>query len=61
MSDAIPLEVQIACAKRELAMRKRVYPTFVAGKRLNKFKAEEEIAAMAAILATLEGLQRKLL
>jgi len=55
---AIPLEVQVACAKRELALRRNVYPRMVAGKRMNVFKAEEEIAAMQAIVQTLEALQR---
>lgn len=55
----ITLEMQIACAKREVALRKRVYPRFVAAKRLNEFKAEEEIAVMTAVVATLESLQRK--
>lgn len=57
-SEPVPLEKQIACAKRELAVRKRCYPTWVAAKRLNVFKAEEEIAAMTAIVRTLEELQR---
>lgn len=52
----MPLDRQIACAKRELALRRRVYPAWVNAKRLNQFKAEDEIAAMAAIVATLEGL-----
>lgn len=56
--EPVPLEKQIACAKRELAIRKSVYPTWVAGKRMNVFKAEEEIAAMKAIVETLDELQR---
>jgi hypothetical protein len=59
MADPIPLDRQVACAKRELALRKRVYPTWVNAKRMNEFKAEEEIAAMAAIVATLEGLAKR--
>lgn len=49
------------CAKRELAMRKRVYPTFIAAKRMNFYTAQEEIAAMQAIVETLEGQVKKLL
>lgn len=56
--EAVPLDKQIACAKRELAMRKRVYPSWVTAKRMTVFKAEDEIDAMAAIVETLEGLQR---
>lgn len=54
----VSLEDQITCAKRELAMRKRMYPTWVNAKRLNHLKAENEIAAMAAIVTTLEGLKK---
>ena len=55
--EPVPLDKQIACAKRELALRRRVYPTWITAKRMTAFKAEDEIAAMAAIVATLEGLQ----
>lgn len=55
----VPLAEQIASAKRELALRKRVYPTWVTAKRMNQFKAENEINAMAAIVHTLEGLAGK--
>lgn len=44
-----------ACARRELEIRKRVYPTFVGAKRMTVFKAEDEIAAMAAIVKFLEA------
>lgn len=59
MSDTVTLEQQIACAKRELALRKRMYPTWVTAKRLNPIKAAEEIAAMQAIITTLEGIKAK--
>lgn len=55
----VSLEKQLACAKRELALRVRMYPTWVRAKRLNPLKAEDEIAAMRAIIKTLEGLQPK--
>lgn len=55
----VTLEKQLACAKRELALRIRVYPTWVHAKRMNQFKAKEEIEAMRAIVKTLEGLQAK--
>lgn len=57
-AEPVPLETQIACAKRELAMRKRNYPTWVSAKRMNLFKAQDEIAWMTAIVETLEELQR---
>lgn len=58
MAETVTLEVQIACAKREVAMRKRVYPTFIRAGRMNQFKAQEEIAAMEAVVKTLEGLRK---
>ncbi len=36
--------------KREIAMRKRVYPRFVASGRFTQEKADREIAIMVAIL-----------
>lgn len=50
------LEQQIKCAKRELAMRKKVYPYRLS---LGKMKADDvrhEIESMEAIIATLESL-----
>lgn len=55
----VSLSDQWKCAKRELRMRRQVYPRWVAAKRLNEFKAEEEIAAMEAIVQTLEELAAK--
>lgn len=52
----VSLEVQLKCAQRELAMRKNVYPQWITAGRMNKFKAEDEIAAMGAIVRTLQGL-----
>lgn len=43
------------CAKRELAMRKRVYPRFVEQKRMSEGKAELEIAIMEAIFKDYEA------
>jgi hypothetical protein len=47
---------QIACVKREIAMRERVYPTLIAKGRMKAGDAEYELAAMRAVLATIEGL-----
>jgi hypothetical protein len=49
------LQRQIDCVVREIKMREIVYPSRV---RLNKMKqetADDEIAAMKAVLATLIG------
>jgi hypothetical protein len=44
------MDDMIGCAKRELLMRKRVYPRWVHEDRMTAKKAEEEIAYMDAIL-----------
>lgn len=38
------------CAKRELAMRKKVYPRWVEQGRMTQQKADREIACMSAIV-----------
>jgi hypothetical protein len=45
---------KLACAKRELAMRKNAYPRFIEAGKMSAGKAAHEIAAMAAIVADLE-------
>lgn len=51
----ITLEEMLECAKRELAMRKRVYPNWVAQKRMIQKKADTEIAGMDAIVQYLSA------
>lgn len=58
-ADGPTLTEQLACAKRELALRRKVYPRWVTAKRMNPFKAEEEITLMGAIVRTLEELVAK--
>lgn len=53
----IGIEEQIACAKRELALRQRVYPSFVDRKKITADKATYEIEAMKAVLKTLEAIK----
>lgn len=52
---AVSIGTQLDCARRELAFRRRQYPYQVGAKRMTAFKASDEIAAMAAIVTTLEG------
>jgi hypothetical protein len=52
-----PLDVQIECVKREIGMRKHVYPKWVAAERMSEGKAARELAAMEAVLETLQGLR----
>lgn len=55
----IPLVQQIASAKRELAMRERVYPKWVEARKMTEAAASHEIECMRAIVATLEAQQTK--
>jgi hypothetical protein len=48
---------QIACVRREIAMRERVYPSFVARGKMKSSAAEYELRAMRDVLATLERIQ----
>jgi hypothetical protein len=47
---------QLKAARRELALRQRVYPRRVEGGRMSRDEADREIAAMSAIVATLQTL-----
>ena len=42
---------KLACAERELKMRVRVYPRWVAGGKMSQAKADAEIAIMREIVA----------
>jgi hypothetical protein len=53
----ISLDMQIAAAERELAMRKRVYPRLIKARTMRFEKAVAETAAMAAIVETLKRLR----
>jgi hypothetical protein len=52
----ISIQAQIQCVERELRMRLRVYPHWVADGRMRRTTAEREIARMEAVLATLRSL-----
>lgn len=41
---------KIKCLKREIAMRERVYPGWVANGRMKQSAADREIAVMKAVL-----------
>lgn len=55
----IPLERQIACVERELAQRRRVYARRVAEQKMTREFAADEIAAMSAVLETLQSIDAK--
>ncbi len=48
------ITAMIACVRRELAMRQRVYPAWVSKGRMSQAEADRETNTMMAILATLE-------
>jgi hypothetical protein len=50
----VSIQEQLKCAQREAAMRRNVYPKWIAARRMTQEKADAEIAAMEAIAATLE-------
>ena len=52
-----PLAEQIADLRREIALRERVYPGFVARRLLSERNARRQVAIMWAVLATLAALQ----
>lgn len=49
----VPAEEQLRCVTRELSMRKYVYPRLVTEGKMSQRKADEEIAAMSAVVDTL--------
>jgi len=56
MPDAVPLRQQLACARRELALRVRVYARLVANETMLQSTATRELAAMAEVVRTLARL-----
>jgi hypothetical protein len=54
MTDIITTADKLACAKRELAMRKNAYPRWVEQNKMSAGKAAHELACMEAIIADYE-------
>lgn len=52
------LDLQLAAVRREIAMRKNVYPKWVKDGRMKQEKADSEIAAMQAVHDTLDTLRK---
>lgn len=50
----ITIDDQIACVRREIAMRHRVYPRWVLNGKMKAEEAEQEKDRMHAVLATLQ-------
>ncbi|GIK83052.1 MAG: hypothetical protein BroJett024_41570 [Alphaproteobacteria bacterium] len=55
----VALADQIACVRRELAMRQRVYPRWVSAGKMTQADSDREITTMIAVLATLQEVQRQ--
>ncbi len=58
MKPPITLDQQIADVEREIAMRKAVYPKWVAAGKLKQAKANQQIVTMEAVSSTLNWLRR---
>lgn len=50
----ITIDHQLAEVRREIGLRKRVYPRWVKDGRMTQVAADEQIAAMEAVRSTLE-------
>jgi len=57
--DETTLARQIACARREVSMRKYVYPKRVANKLMDQQQADRELSTMEGIVKTLEALANR--
>jgi hypothetical protein len=53
----VPIERQVACVERELRFRERVYARRVADRKMTQAKADDELEAMRAVLATLQSVE----
>ena len=54
----VEYDAQIACVRREIAMRERVYPKWVAAGKMKLDMADREIATMKAVLETVIRVER---
>ena len=59
MTDVITAADMLACAEREVKMRKRVYPRWVEDGRMSEGAAAHQIATMEEIVKTLRPLAEK--
>lgn len=54
----LPIGDLKACVERELAMRKRVYPEWVARKKMSAQQAQKEIRRMLGVLIRIDELEK---
>jgi hypothetical protein len=57
MTEPIDLARQIACVRREVSMRKKVYPRWVSVGKMTQDEADRQLQTMQAVQATLEKIQ----
>jgi hypothetical protein len=57
VAEKVTLEQQVAAVAREIAMRRNVYPRWVAAGKMEQAEAEHQVAAMNAVIATLKDYQ----
>jgi hypothetical protein len=55
----VSLDQQLACVRREIALRRNVYPKQVSRGRMRQSEADLEVAAMEAVLETLIALKNR--
>lgn len=55
----VGLGAEIACVKRELAMRTSAYGKWVASGRMKQVEADKELRRMRAVLKRLMGIQQE--
>lgn len=55
----VELEEQIAEVQRELGMRRKVYPRFVAAGKITQDAADRRVAVLEAVLETLQRLPKR--
>lgn len=54
---SIDIDRQIACVRREVSMRRRVYPRWVSTGKMTQDEADRQISTMEAVQATLESVR----
>lgn len=54
MRSRFSLQEQIACVKREIAFRERVYPRWVVDRKMSQNRADTELGCMRAVLESLQ-------
>lgn len=57
MPEPIDINRQIACVRREISMRRRVYPRWVSTGKMTQDEADRQISTMEAVQATLESVR----